>query len=301
MRAGFPASAALLGLLIGRGAAGGPADEQYLAQLQREAPQLRELFAEYPHLRETLVEPRWRDLTLHAPFLPGGRWRVDDIRRPQPPLVDSAATGLGLSQRPPDAIVLFDGSGLAEWQGEGLAHWTVEAGALVASGAEYGLLETRRTFCDVQLHVEWATPDPPHGRWQYRGNSGVYLLGRYEVQILDSWKNPTFPDGQAGAVFAQTPPLVNASRPPGVWQSFDIVFEAPRFAGSALQRPAYVTVFQNGVLVQNHTRILGEVTAGQLAKYSPHPPTGALMLQDHGDSGSRVRFRNIWVRALAAR
>ncbi len=155
---------------------------------------------------------------------------------------------------------------------------------------------TRQAFGDCQVHVEWATPDKVEGSGQGRGNSGVYLMGKYEVQILDSYDNETYYDGQAGSIYKQNPPLVNACRKPGEWQTYDILFSAPQFdAAGKLTKPAYVTVLQNGVLVQNHFQIEGSTAWDAPPAYSAHPDKLPLSLQDHGNP---VRFRNMWVREL---
>jgi hypothetical protein len=154
---------------------------------------------------------------------------------------------------------------------------------------------TKDEFGDVQLHVEWATPSVVVGDGQDRGNSGVFLMGRYEVQVLDSFRSPTYPDGQAGAIYGQFPPLVNAARPPGEWQVYDILFTAPRFENGNLVTPAYLTVFHNGIAVHNHAALIGTTQHKVVAKYEAHPPRGPIRLQDHGNA---VRYRNIWVREL---
>lgn len=231
-----------------------------------------------------------------TPVLPGTQWRVHDGRRPQPKTVKTGALQAPVTP-PDDAVVLFDGRDLSGWTGrDGKAAWTVAGGAMRVNGT--GDIESRRHFGSCQLHIEWATPAVVKGRGQGRGNSGIFLMGKYEVQVLDSYDNPTYPDGQAGAVYGQTPPDVNASRPPGEWQSYDIIFHAPQFENGELKRPAVVTVLHNGVLVQDHTRVLGATTHRKLPHYSEHPGTGPLRLQDHGNP---VRFRNIWVRPLDAR
>jgi hypothetical protein len=198
---------------------------------------------------------------------------------------------------PSDAVALFDGTSLSEWlsQDGTAAKWRVEDGYMeVARGT--GSIMTKRSFGDVQLHIEWATPSPPVGAGQERGNSGVFLMGLYEIQVLDSYRNDTYADGQAAALYGQTPPLVNASRPPGQWQTYDIVFRRPRFAADgSVREPARATVFHNGVLVQDNTAIMGRTAHGRPASYQPHADTLPLMLQDHGDP---VRFRGIWVREL---
>jgi hypothetical protein len=199
---------------------------------------------------------------------------------------------------PSDAIVLFDGKGLAAWQSpEGTAaKWTVREGYVeVAPGT--GPIVTRRSFGDVQLHIEWAAPTPPKGAGQERGNSGVFLMDQYEIQVLDSYRNDTYADGQAAALYGQMPPLVNASRPPGQWQTYDIVFHRPRFApDGSVRDSARVTLLHNGVLVQDNTAIQGRTAHARPARYEPHADRLPLSLQDHGDP---VRFRNIWLREIA--
>ena len=237
-----------------------------------------------------------------TPFLPGGKWRVHDGRRPQPPIVTpgTCSTQEEPGKPPSDAVVLFDGTDLSHWvtyDPEGNprpAGWKVENGYMEVVGGS-GSIASKETFGDCQIHVEWAAPVPPEGRDQGRGNSGVLIMGHYEIQVLDSYENVTYPDGQAGAMYGQFPPLVNACRPPGQWQTYDIIFEAPKFDGEVLVKPAYVTVLHNGVVLHHHQAFIGRVAWRQLATYSPHPPEGPLVLQDHGNP---VRFRNIWVRRL---
>jgi hypothetical protein len=213
------------------------------------------------------------------------------IRWEEPPIVNP-----GDAETPPsDAIVLFDGSDLSAW--EGGDRWEVKDGAASPTGR--GGITSKQAFGDIQLHLEWAAPAEIRGRGQGRGNSGVYLMGKYEVQILDSYENETYFDGQAAAIYKQWPPLVNASRKPGEWQTYDIIFTAPRFdEQGTLLKPAYVTVLHNGVVVQNHTELLGGTFYDRPPQYEPHPEKLPLHLQDHGD---RVRFRNIWVRELSER
>jgi 3-keto-disaccharide hydrolase len=197
---------------------------------------------------------------------------------------------------PSDAVVLFDGTSLAGWQHEdgSDASWRVADGAMTVA-ADSGDIYTRQSFGDVQLHIEWRTPSEVHGDGQERGNSGVYLQSRYEVQVLDSFGNVTYSNGQAASIYKQHIPLVNASRGPGVWQSYDIVFRAPQFAADgAVLRPAFVTVFHNGVLVQDHAEILGETVYIGTPQYSAHGKA-PLMLQDHGNP---VSYRNVWLREL---
>jgi Domain of Unknown Function (DUF1080) len=226
------------------------------------------------------------------------KWPIHSTDRPQPPVV---RVGPAPAPVPPpsDAIVLFDGTSLAKWRtadaAGGPAKWKVENGAMeVVAGT--GSIRTDQAFGSVQLHIEWRTPTPPKGEGQERGNSGVFLMGRYEVQVLDSYGNVTYPDGQAGALYGEYPPLVNASRPPGEWQTYDIVFHAPKFdAGGKVLAPARMTVFHNGVLVQDNTVLTGPTAHSARVPYEAHPAKLPLSLQDHGDP---VRYRNIWVREL---
>lgn len=224
------------------------------------------------------------------------QWPVHSLDRPRPRVVDP---GPEPSPMPPpsDAIVLFAGKDLTEWQSEdgSPAKWIVRDG-YVEVLPQSGALRTKRRFGNVQLHLEWAAPTPPSGEGQERGNSGVFLMTHYEIQVLDSYHNDTYADGQAAAVYGQTPPLVNASRPPGQWQTYDIVFHRPRFAADGATRDsARMTLFHNGVLVQDHTIITGWTVHGSRAHYAPHPDRLPLALQDHGNA---VRFRDIWVREL---
>jgi hypothetical protein len=236
---------------------------------------------------------RWLSVTLFWILAAiQGDPKATEIWTPVPAVVDPG----GPNRPPSDAIVLFDGKSLSEWNGrDGRAQWTVADGALtVAAGT--GDIVTRRAFGDVQLHIEWRTPARVEGEGQGRGNSGVFLMERYEVQVLDSHGNETYVNGQAGAVYKQYPPLVNASRPPGEWQSYDIFFTAPRFrADGTLERPATITVLQNGVLVQNHVEVRGTTTNVGEPRYQRHPEKAPLKLQDHVNP---VSYRNIWIREL---
>jgi 3-keto-disaccharide hydrolase len=197
---------------------------------------------------------------------------------------------------PSDAIVLFNGKDLSQWVGRdgGQAKWEVKDGVATVNGT--GSIATKQEFGDAQLHVEWATPSQVKGEGQERGNSGVYLQSRYEVQVLDSYQNKTYFNGQAGAVYKQHVPLVNACRKPGEWQSYDIVFHAPAFdeAGGVIKR-ATITVLQNGVLIQDNVEVQGTTTHEGEPRYTKHAPKAPLQLQDHGNP---VRFRNIWIRPL---
>lgn len=223
-------------------------------------------------------------------------WRAHDPDRPRPVGVTPGAAAQPVAP-PSDAIVLFDGTGLSEWRnrkGE-VAGWVVRGGAMEAvPGAGY--VFTRREFGDVQLHIEWAAPTPTRDTGQGRGNSGVFLMGEFELQVLDSYRNDTYPDGQAGAAYGQFPPLVNAALPPGEWQSYDIVFRRPRFdAGGALLAPARMTAFQNGILIQDNVAFWGPTEWLQADRYDPERTRGPIALQDHGNP---VRYRNVWVREL---
>ena len=233
-----------------------------------------------------------------GPKLPDQPWRVHDINRPNPPIVDPGPAPEKPAPVPSDAIILFDGSNLDAWQhakGRTPA-WDLLENDIMQVKPGTGDLMTRQNFGDVQFHIEWATPEKVEGQSQQRGNSGVFFLGRYEIQILDSYDNKSYADGQAAALYGQHPPLVNASRPPGQWQTFDIIFQAPRFDDDGnLERPAFVTVFHNGVLVHNHQPMLGATRHRAVATYAAHEPTGPIKLQDHGNT---MRFRNIWVRPL---
>jgi hypothetical protein len=237
-----------------------------------------------------------------TPLLPDG-WHVHDKHRPQPPVVDP---GMVYGQAPSDAVVLFDGTDLSMWRGtkqddpkkskynpRGEALWKVESGYMECTPT--GDLVSIREFGDCQIHIEWRTEPGLTALSQGRGNSGVYMMGRYEIQVLDCFENRTYADGMTGALYGQVPPMVNACRKPGEWQSYDIFFTAPRFDGDQVVSPAYVTVVLNGVLVQHHEAFLGASTYKRVGKYHPHGPTGPIRLQDHGN---KTRFRNIWVREL---
>jgi hypothetical protein len=226
-----------------------------------------------------------------TPMLPDLSYRVHDPARPHPPVVSPAGQPGG---PPSDAIVLFDGRDLSQWTPTRQL-WKVEDGYIEVV-ANAGDLRSKEKFGDIQLHIEWAAPAQIRGNSQNRGNSGIFLQGRYEVQVLDSSGNLTYADGQAGAIYGQWPPLANATRKPGEWQTYDIVFEAPRFEGQKLIKPAYLTVFLNGVLLHNRKELMGPTVHRQLAKYAPQPEEDSLVLQDHQNP---VRYRNIWVRRLA--
>ena len=234
-----------------------------------------------------------------APAQQETAWKIHDLNRPAPSVITpgTASTEENAGKAPSDALVLFDGTDLSQWldKSGGAAKWKIENGYMeVAKGT--GPIHTKKPFGDIQLHIEFREPTPPHGESQERGNSGVFLMGLYEIQVLDSYNNRTYADGQAGAVYGQYPPLVNASRPPGEWQSYDIVFRAPNIDKSGkVLKPAYVTVFHNGVLVQDHVEIHGRTAIGDIPTYVAGPDKASLELQDHGNP---VRYRNIWIREL---
>jgi hypothetical protein len=204
---------------------------------------------------------------------------------PEPPSVDPGSEG----RAPSDAVVLFDGKDMSAWKGG--ENWQVQEGVATANKNS---ITTKQAFGDCQVHLEFATPEKVEGSGQGRGNSGIYLMGRYEVQILDSYENETYFDGQCGAVYKQQPPMVNASRKPGEWQSLDIIFTAPRFDSSGkVESPAFVTVLHNGVLLHNHFELQGSTSYVEAAKYTAHAPKEPIDIQFHGNP---VRFRNIWLR-----
>jgi hypothetical protein len=198
---------------------------------------------------------------------------------------------------PSDAVVLFDGTDLSGWVRAGKdepAQWKVENGYMEVV-PKTGSIETKKRFGDCQLHVEWAAPAEVKGDSQGRGNSGVFLMGIYEIQVLDCFENPTYADGSTASIYGQCPPLVNACRKPGEWQTYDVVWIGPRFDGDKLASPARLTLFHNDVLMHHDKELTGPTTHKKVLEYAPHPDTGPLQLQDHGDL---VRFRNIWYRPL---
>jgi hypothetical protein len=229
--------------------------------------------------------------------MPAQQWPVHSMDRPRPSVVDPGPAGPPAAA-PSDAIVLFDGKDLSQWMGpdSAPAKWLVQDGA-VQVAARTGNIRSRRSFGSMQLHIEWAAPAPPSGESQERGNSGVFLMGMYEIQVLDSYQSVTYADGQAAAMYGQVPPLVNASRPPGQWQTYDIVFHRPRFApDGSVSSPARLTMLHNGVLVHDNDLFTGRTVHGRRAQYAPHADKLPLALQDHGNP---VRYRNIWIRELS--
>ncbi|MCL5005766.1 MAG: DUF1080 domain-containing protein [Acidobacteria bacterium] len=242
-------------------------------------------------------EPVKQKAEATATAWPGSKWPMHDMQRPQPPVITPGtfSTQQTPGKPPSDAIVLFNGKDLSNWQSVkgGPAQWKVEHGYFeVVPGTPD--IETKQKFGAIQLHLEWSEPTPAHGSSQGRGNSGVFLQGEYEVQVLDSFHNITYPDGQAGAIYGQHPPMVNACRPPGEWETYDIAYTPPVWQDGKVTTPPYVTVFMNGVLVQNHAEIFGP-TSGSPRPYPDLGGVGPLRLQDHHNP---VRYRDIWIREL---
>jgi len=259
-----------------------------------------------------------------TPMEPGGKWHVHDPERPQPAVVapGTFSTQEQPGKPPADAIVLFDGKDLSQWRDKSghPAPWLLDNGAMISAKSD---IVSTREFGDIQLHVEFREPVPGKGAGQDRGNSGVFLMDQYEVQVLDCYENKTYADGAMAGLYGQHPPLVNACLPPGQWQVYDIIFTAPRFETNAptnpeekslrpgtpastpqfectdpnvtVKTPAYITVIHNGVVAQNHQSLRGPTGWRILAKYSPHGPTGPVGLQFHNDP---VSFRNIWARPI---
>ncbi len=227
-----------------------------------------------------------------------------EIWEPQPRVVTPAAT---LADAPSDAIVLFDGDDLDQWcstnNSSKSAPWIVHDGIFTVKKGS-GNIQTKQSFADYQLHIEWRIPGDIQDEGQARGNSGIFLASTgkgdegYEIQILDNYNNKTYSNGQSGSVYKQTPPLINASKPPGEWQSYDIVWTAPRFdANGTLLSPARVTLLHNGILVQNNTEVKGRTRWIGSPSYKAHGPA-PIKLQDHNDPSKPISFRNIWLRVL---
>ena len=209
--------------------------------------------------------------------------------------------GQSNADAPSDATILYNGHGLGAFQKKdgSPAGWKIDADGAVTDIKGAGDLITKEAFGNCQLHIEFREPAEVKSSGQGRGNSGVYLMGKYEIQVLDSYNNPTYSNGQAGAVYKQHVPLVNASRKPGEWQSYDIIFTAPLFKENGdVESPARVTVIHNGVLIQNNVTILGTTDWVMKPKYKKHAAKLPLMLQDHGDDGNPISYRNIWIRNL---
>lgn len=253
--------------------------------------------------QQAQTKPGYRTAPLgydDTPVIPGQPWKVHDIKRPRPAIV---TPGIRCGDPPSDAIVLFNGKDLAQWiqMGKGPqkgkpvpAKWKVESGYVECVGGT-GDLISKEKFGDAQYHVEWSSPMEIDGDSQWRGNSGVLIMGRYEIQVLDSFDNPTYADGQAGSIYGQWPPLVNPCRRPGEWNVYDIFFEAPKFENGSLTKPPYVTVVFNGVLVQHHKEIIGPMAHREVRRFEAHGAEEPLALQDHD---TKVRYRNIWARRI---
>ena len=254
-------------------------------------------------LAQTNAAPKPQEIEIEGvagfqdtPLEPDSKWHVHDPARPQPPIVTPGASFSENAAPPSDAMVLFDGKDLLQWVDKktgGAVGWTVADG--VATSAKGDIITTNK-FGDIQLHLEFCEPTPPKGDGQGRGNSGVFFMGLYEVQVLDCYNNKTYADGATGGLYGQHPALANACRPPGNWETYDIIFTAPRFdADGKVLAPAYVTVTLNGVVVQNHQAFRGPTNWRSLGKYHPHAAELPLALQYHNNS---VSFRNIWVRPV---
>lgn len=223
----------------------------------------------------------------------GGDPKLTEQWVPEPKII---APGKAAQDPPADAIILL-GNNLDSWEAKegGPAKWNFDKGIMTVE-RKTGDIHTKQAFGDIQLHVEWRTPAEVKGDGQGRGNSGILLMGKYELQVLDSYNNRTYSNGQAGALYKQLPPLVNASRPPGEWQTYDVIFIAPRFyEDGSLQSQARITVLHNGVLIQNNASIWGGTQYIGISNYEKHPEKLPLVLQDHGNP---VSFRNMWIRPL---
>ncbi len=252
---------------------------------------------------EKQKDDQGKEFTAHFMTIDGIMVHEEDpAKQPQPKIITpgTCSTQDQPGTAPSDAVVLFDGKDLSQWTSTAAGRptkWIVKDGAMSPT-RQSGMIRSKQQFGSCQLHVEWATPTKVEGEGQGRGNSGVFLMGRYEVQVLDSYNNKTYPDGQAGSLYGRKVPLVNACRQPGQWQSYDIIFHRPVFEGNKVVKRATFTILHNGVLIQDHY----ELTGGTLWKgphavmsYEPHGDKGPIELQDHGNP---VLFRNIWVREL---
>ena len=234
---------------------------------------------------------------IHAQTKPdrvNGDPKLSEVWEPVVPVVTPGKTS---ADAPADAIVLFNGKDFSAWKADRgtEVQWTIQDGAMTVKGGSGGIT-TKQGFGDCQLHIEWRTPAEVKGESQGRGNSGIFLMGKYELQVLDNYNNRTYSNGQAGSIYKQTPPLVNVCRPPGEWQTYDIIFIAPKFyPDGRVKSPASITVLQNGVLVQNNTTIWGGTEYRGVPEYKKHGDKEPISLQDHGNPTS---FRNIWIREL---
>lgn len=254
-------------------------------------------------LAQTNAAPKPHEIEINGvagfqdtPMEPDSQWHVHDPARPQSPIVTPGASFSENAAPPADAIVLFDGKDLSQWRDKktgDAALWKIENGVMVSAKGD---IQTTNKFGDIQLHLEFCEPTPPKGDGQGRGNSGVFFMGLYEVQVLDCYGNKTYADGATGGLYGQHPALANACRPPGNWETYDIIFTAPRFdADGKVISPAYATVTLNGVVVQNHQAFRGPTNWRTVGKYTAHDALMPLALQYHNNS---VSFRNIWVRAV---
>lgn len=236
-----------------------------------------------------------------TPVIPGQQWRVHDCVRPQPRVVaPTNLSALAPVSAPSDAVILFDGTSTDAWEpcksGQTNVGWKLVDGGAMEVVKGTGNIRTKQSFGDVQLHVEWMAPAQTRGDGQGRANSGVFLQRKYEVQVLDCYGNPTYPDGTTGALYGQWPPLVNACARPGEWNIYDIMWRAPRFTAGKIASPAVITVLLNGVILHHAKELMGPTTHKVTTSYDDvSDETGPIELQDHGDP---VRFRNIWVREL---
>ncbi len=226
-------------------------------------------------------------LTAYAVLPARGDEYLNGIEWKEPAVVTPGENG----GPPSDAVVLFDGQDFSAWNGA--EKWKIDDGAMVCGRGD---IRTKDSFGDCQLHIEWSSPTPARGSGQGRGNSGIFFMDTYELQVLDSYDNKTYFDGQAGAIYKQTPPQVNAMKPPGTWNAYDVIWTAPRFNDDgSLQSPAYITALQNGVLILNHFALEGDTPYHRAPEYTKHADRLPIRLQDHGNP---TRFRNIWLREI---
>jgi hypothetical protein len=230
-----------------------------------------------------------------TPIIPGTKWHVHDPNRPKPPVITPPERFSQGAAAPSDAIILFNGKDFSNWQGQqGEVKWKLEGDYMETTKS--GRIRTKDEFGDFQLHLEFATPSKVEGKGQGRGNNGLNIFGKYEIQILDSYQNETYADGQASAIYGQFPPLVNASKPPGEWQTYDVIFEAPRWdEAGKLTKKAHVTVLHNGVVVHHRRELHGPTGHRNIGNYNRPQSKGFIELYEHGNP---VRFRNIWIRPL---
>jgi len=246
-------------------------------------------FAAVPEKNERQPEQKSIDGYSNTPKQVGSEWHIHDPKRPQPKVVEPKYNGKPVPP-PEGAKVLFDGDDLDQWTNK---KWKLENGYMITCK---GAQRTKEQFGNIHLHVEWFVPTGLKGFGQKQGNSGVFFIGeKYEIQVLNCWASRTYPDGMTGALYGQKPPLVNACRKPGEWQSYDIHFKAPVFKDNKLESAAYVTVYLNNVLVQDNSMFLGPTLWKRVTKYKPHGPKGPICLQYHGNP---LRYRNIWAMPL---